>query len=132
MALTDTGKNDILNSRFGAAAVPATYYVRAHTATPGLTGANGNEVAASGYAAASVANSAANFPASTANSVKNAVAIALGTNNSGASVTITHITLGKTNAAGTILHVIALTNAKVVAAGEVITIPINSLVVSMS
>lgn len=132
MPLTSYGKNLTLNTVYGATeSVPTGFYARAHAAAPPTDGTNGSEVAVAGYAAPTVANTAANFPASTANLKQNGAAITFGTNGSGANITITHVSFGKNSNAGSIIRVIALTTPKVVAPNETIRIAISQLNISM-
>lgn len=75
--LADTVANNELNVRFGGAAViaPVAYAVALSTTQPTNTGGNVTEPIGGGYARTLVARNATNFPAASARSISNGVAI---------------------------------------------------------
>lgn len=75
--LSDAQANNILNVRFGGAAVtaPVTYFVALSTTAPTNTGTNVTEPVGGAYARVGVTKNATNFPAAAARSISNGTAI---------------------------------------------------------
>lgn len=123
---------ELLDHVLGAAAytAPANTYISLHTGDPGETGAN--EVASTNaYVRPTFANNATNWPAASAGSKSNGVAITFATPTGAGWGLVTHFGIWDASTTGNFLIGGALTVSKTINAGDAVSIGIGGLTVTM-
>lgn len=122
-------RNKLLDHAYGGGDYtrPATVYVSLHTADPGDTGAT--EASGGGYARLAVTNNATNFPASSAGAKANGTLLTLFTASGAVSSgsNMTHVGVWDASSGGNFMGGGALSVAKPIASGDVATVPIGDL-----
>lgn len=141
-SFSDFTELELLDHIFSAATYtpPATLYVALYTAAPSDSG-GGTEVSTgnwTNYQRAAVTNNATNFPAASAGSKSNGVAIT-GFYSSGTTATIpsgtvvvTHIGILDASTSGNLIAWADLTASKTLSNGDTFSIPISGLSISLT
>lgn len=127
MSAADFLENEITKWAFTAEVMstrPSAWYVALHTADPSDSGAN-SELFAAWYARKSVAWTRTN------NTVTNTGSVAFDAV-TGGSVTVTHITVKDALTGGNTLAIITLTTPVVCAIGDIYTVAIGALTVTVN
>lgn len=121
----------VLDHVFGAAVytAPATTYVALFTAAPSDSG-GGTEVATGSYARVALTNNATNWPAASAGSKSNGVAVTFPAASASWGV-VTHFGIFDASTAGNLLGWGALTASKTIDSGDTASFAIGQLTITL-